>query len=337
MSAIAISDNLYNYLHTESKSIFNTNKNDIMTKYIDNKTLIKYYKKIDFLFKKIELGRAHLDVIFVFGSANKIHSREKFLHHVQTNNQTPFNFITIEQLYADIVMFSKVHKGVSAKRIELAHLELEAINHAYSILLFPESPGSFAELGFFSASKETRNKILIMNNLEFDNEDSYVNELIKLVHEEKQVNPFYFSEGSESNTFDKYLKKLMYGYRDLEDYTNDIFKPLDSISREMYSLSIIYEIIKYIPYLSVSELKGLLRYIFKQEEISFSNFDKYISSMISLLVVSNLIQRVTIDEKYFFKVIDDNYDLLQYRNFDEKEYKLKLEVSMLTKNIRGIV
>lgn len=78
-----------------------------MFKFFDNETLINYYKEIDFVFKKINSARKHLDVIFVFGSANNSSNRESFLQYIQENNHTPFNFITIEKLYEDILEFSK--------------------------------------------------------------------------------------------------------------------------------------------------------------------------------------------------------------------------------------
>ena len=67
-----------------------------MTEYIPNKILIEYYNEIDSIFKKIKSYRKHLDVIFVFGGAEDGYTRNKFLNYVETNNLTPFNFITIE-------------------------------------------------------------------------------------------------------------------------------------------------------------------------------------------------------------------------------------------------
>ncbi|PUE63629.1 retron St85 family effector protein [Arcobacter caeni] len=307
-----------------------------MTEYIPNKILLEYYNEIDSIFKKIKSYRKHLDVIFVFGGAEDGYTRNKFLNYVETNNLTPFNFITIESLYKDIVNFSKTHKTISAKKIKLANLELEAINNAYSILLFPESPGSFAELGFFSADEKTREKILVMNNSKYDHEESYINELIKLVHEERQISPFYFSVDREIEEFEKYLKKVIHGYKDFDEYNSDVFESFTSFEKEIVKLSLIYETIKIIPYLSVGELTVVLRFIFKEKKIKVINFDRYIMSMVSLLVVSGLIKREEIDTKHFFIVSDENYNLFLFEDFTDNEYKKKLKISMLVKKSRGL-
>ena len=128
---------------------------------IDKQTLESYYYKIKFLFKNINSIREHLDIIFVFGRTEENNNRDLFLEYANRTNLTPFKFVTIEFLYKDIIKFSSAHKGASSKKIKLANLELMAIKHSYSVLIFPESPGSFAELGFFSADESTREKILL--------------------------------------------------------------------------------------------------------------------------------------------------------------------------------
>ena len=42
------------------------------------------------------------------------------------------------------------------------------------IILFPESDGSFAELGYFSAKSEVRRKLLVVNDARFQGEDSFI-------------------------------------------------------------------------------------------------------------------------------------------------------------------
>lgn len=226
---------------------------------------------------------------------------------------------------------------MSAKKIELANLESEAIHNAYTILLFPESPGSFAELGFFSAIKKTRDKILVLNNFIFYNKETYVNELIKLVHEDKQHEPLLYIEDNKEKTFSECIERLTYGFKDVDKYKESVIIPIEDIDIEMLKLSFMYEIIKYLPYLSTSELTIILRHIYKEKGIETKNLDKYISSMISLLVVSNLIKREKINEKFFFRVSDENYNLFDYTEFTENEHKMKLKVSMSIKKERGVL
>ncbi len=55
--------------------------------------------------------------------------------------------------------------------------EFEAIIGTISdcVLLFPESEGSFAELGLFSNVTEIRNKVLVANPIKFQTKDSFLN------------------------------------------------------------------------------------------------------------------------------------------------------------------
>jgi hypothetical protein len=51
----------------------------------------------------------------------------------------------------------------------------ELIGHVSDCLvIFPESPGSFAELGFFSKNEDLRQKILIVNDANLQSEDSFI-------------------------------------------------------------------------------------------------------------------------------------------------------------------
>jgi hypothetical protein len=45
---------------------------------------------------------------------------------------------------------------------------------ATCIILFPESPGSYAELGFFSKNETLRKKLLVVNNAELQSQDSFL-------------------------------------------------------------------------------------------------------------------------------------------------------------------
>lgn len=304
--------------------------------YVTKEILYNYYDKLEFIFKNITEIRKHLDTIFVFGGAHENNSRDKFLNYIQTNNHTPFQFITIEELYKDIVKYSALKKGVSSKKIDLANLELESIENAYSILLFPESPGSFAELGFFSAKNNTREKILVMNNLDFSHNESYVNELIDLVHENKQISPFYFSKNEENKTFSTYTKNLMLRYENIDEYLSDIYESENINKSKVYPLALIYEIIKLIPYMSFSDIKTLSLYIFKDKNIEIKHIVKYLTSMISLLVVSKLIIRIEHNDKFVFKARNNECRILKYKSFNEKQQQILMSIEMEMRQVKKI-
>lgn len=308
-----------------------------MSEYIKTELLIQYYENIDSIFNKIKSYRKHLDIVFIFGSASTNSYRNKFIEYTKLSESQVFKYITIEDIYKDILYFYPQYRGVGAKKIELANLEHEAINNAYSILLFPESFGSCAELGYFSFTEKSRDKMIILNHQKYNNKDTYVNELVNFVHDKKHINPYYFIDGQEFDTFSLCIEKLMYGYKDIESYIRSVYVPLYEIDNEMYKLSFLYEVIKFFPYISQSELIGLLRYIYKKNEISTENLEKYVISMISLLYVAELIKRENISDKFFLKVSNESYNLFNYSDLTEDEYKEKLNISMSLKKVRGLI
>ena len=308
-----------------------------MSEYIKTNELTTYYDNIESIFKRVKLFRKHLDVVFIFGSASPDSYRDKFIKHTESLDLSIFEYITIEDLYTDILNYSTKHKGVSAKKIELANLEYEAINNAYSILLFPESFGSCAELGYFSFSEKSREKIIVLNNYKYNNKDTYVNELIKFVHEDKHINPYYFVDGAEESTFNLCIDKLTYGYKDDKGYKDSVYVIEEEVDADMFKLSILYETIKFFPRISQSELIGLLRYIYKKEAISTDKLERYVTAMISLLFVSKLIDRVDINGRFFLKVLNDDYELFVYDEITEEEYRKKLDISMSLQKVRGLL
>lgn len=308
-----------------------------MAKPINKAKLQEFYKRISFLFKKIDTVRSHLDIIFVFGGIHQGNARNLFLDYAKSNNNTPFKFMIIEDLFKDIVKFSGKKKGVSAKKIELAKLELESINNAYSILIFPESPGSYAELGFFSFSETTREKILVMNKLQYQQTQCYVNELIDLIHD-KQLRPFSYVNERINDTFSKYFQHLMLNYDNLDEYEKEIYITKEKVNENIFNTAIIYESIKYFPYLTFSELKDLITIIIDDLDIKILNLDKYLTSIISLLKISELISRTELkDDSKIFNVKKFDYNLVKLsQNFDEDMFRKILEIRIEIINEKGI-
>jgi hypothetical protein len=60
------------------------------------------------------------------------------------------------------------------KFINLATFERLVAEISDCIIIFPESAGSFAEVGYFSALKDVRTKVLVVNDRKFEGVDSFV-------------------------------------------------------------------------------------------------------------------------------------------------------------------
>lgn len=323
---------------------------------ISDSKLIDLYKDIKFIFNNITHLREHLDIIFVFGQETKPLSlentlsfkekilkkickkkdnpsyRKEFLDYVKKNNK--FQFLTIESLYADLRKYVFNQKGAKTKLIQIAQLELIAIQNASAILIFPESPGSFTELGYFAAKDETRDKILVLNNLEFYDNRSYVNSVIDLIYSEKDTKPVLLSQNNREESYEKCLKQILNQY---DDYENEVFVTHNH-EHYMFPIAIIYELIKLFPNLIFSELNFLIKYTFKNLSIEKENLNLYISSIISLLVLSKLVKRKeNILKKDSFIVADESFSCFKFNSFDEEKNFELAKIEFIIKEEKGIL
>ena len=289
--------------------------------------LEELYNKIRFIFNKEKSIKRNLDVVFVFGGTEKDCYRNIFLDTCKETKH-PFNFLKIEKLYEDLKEYSNYKNDPLSNFLNIPKIESLSLKVSYAVLIFPESPGSFAELGFFSAKKNFRKKILIANNYELHNKNSYVNDIIKIIYKERGTSQFLFSKNNKKEEFLDYANKL------IREYPEEKYIDLDKkIKRStLYSVSIIYTIIKFIPYLNFSQLMIIFKLINKEYQVKNLKDKKYISTIISLLIISNLIKRVKEGEKVSFIVFNENIELLKY-NFNEGEYedlnKFKDEIKKL--------
>ncbi len=297
-----------------------------MSFYIDDGELTKYYSNISFIFKNIKLIREHLDIIFVFGSAPSDKSgRTLFMRYIE-DKKTPFNFVTIEKLYEDLRTHAFTKKGASLEKIKLAELEYKAIKNAFSVLIFPESPGSYAELGYFSAREDTRKKIIVSNKLKYYRKQTYVNSVVDFIHEDKEIKQVLYTEQENEIHFENYITDLLSSYT---NYNEEVFKSIKSIkNNHMYSLGVLYELIKLFPNLIYTELLFLVKHAFIELSIDIDEIEDYLKSMVSLLVICNLIERKILSNgKKVFEVIDNDFSCFKIINTEPEHLKIFLHIN----------
>lgn len=297
-----------------------------MSFYIDDDELTEYYSKISFLFKNIKLIREHLDIIFVFGSAPSDNSgRTLFMKYIE-GKETPFDFVTIERLYEDLRTHAFTKRGAGLEKIKLAELEYKAIKNAFSVLIFPESPGSYAELGYFSAREDTRRKIIVSNKLKYYRKQTYVNSVVDFIHEDKEIKQLLYTKEENESHFETYITDLLDSYK---NYHEEVFKNIKKIkNNHMYSLGVLYELIRLFPNLIYTELLFLVKHAFKELVIEIDEIEDYLKSMISLLVICNLVERkILSNHKKVFKVIDDNFSCFKIINTEQEHLKVFLHIN----------
>ncbi|MDP3120926.1 MAG: retron St85 family effector protein [Sulfuricurvum sp.] len=268
---------------------------------------IKTFKPI---FKKVISIKHHLETIFVFGRAGDdplVSNRAKFLLYLD-GKDTPFNFVTIEDLYLDIKTYSG-NNGITAKKTHLVQLELYAIEQAYSLIIFPESEGSYAELGYFTAIPATKKKIYVANDYNFSSERSYLNHLIEEAHNDRELQPLLVNFKSDNvhdvnGKFDVLMRNLLDDYDSNKNNTK-------VLSSSLLFLAVIYEVIRLVPLLMFNQVKTISRAI--MEEFKEHKFDDKIFTVnISLLVVSKLISRHTVNEHIYFLPMNPDNTLISF-------------------------
>lgn len=285
---------------------------------ISIETVQERIKELKYIFEAPLSLKEHLEIVFVFGgtsSNSKLTNREQFLSYT-TSCDTPFKFVTIEAIYDDLKKFSNIGTGVTAKRTALVDLELYAIKLAYALIIFPESVGSYAELGYFTAIKETKEKICVANHYDFASAKSYLNHIIDVIHNDRDIRPLYMDFQAEENAakFQELINSLA------ENYTNK-HSSIKFTENELFPLAITYEIVKLLPILKFMQLK-------KATEIILASFNstiylgKNFTTLVSMLIVSNLIRRVEKDDFIYFIPVDNQYSLLEIQLTEREKAKL---------------
>ena len=119
-----------------------------------------------FLEKEIffALGR---HIVFVCGGTKRNSFRSRFLTYVK-NHRPDLKTFLAEDAVKNLLSHRK------AEFINLAQFEDLIASVFDSILVFPESSGSIAELGFFSNSLKLQKKILVVNDSQLQG-DSFIN------------------------------------------------------------------------------------------------------------------------------------------------------------------
>ena len=107
-------------------------------------------------------------IIFVCGGPMEEHfMRPQFCKYVD-KNMTHLRVSLAEKVLEDYRLHSE------GRFQNIAEFEDIIAEVSSCVILFPESPGSFAELGYFARSKTLRKKLLIANNARFQGQDSFI-------------------------------------------------------------------------------------------------------------------------------------------------------------------
>jgi hypothetical protein len=140
-----------------------------MADQFQNPTGLKLLKEVGFVFKTkpVFQKRCPLVLFVCGGKLGEPSIRESFIKWSATA-LPDFKVLLAEQAFKEVVAQDP------RKFIDLALFEKLIADISDCILIFPESVGSWAEVGYFSAIEGVRNKILVVNNLKYEATDSFI-------------------------------------------------------------------------------------------------------------------------------------------------------------------
>lgn len=217
-------------------------------------------------------------------------------------------------------------KGIAQESIELIKFEHQAMDYAYTILIFPESPGSFSELGYFAYDEVLRKKIITTKNYVHCNTQSYVNSLIDYIHEQKSIIartiPFANKRLKKADST-RLQEECKYIIQDIEtsydrvlEERGELYTPISNASKNnISSLFLLYETIRIFPMLSYRELRQMYKIVLENFSVNYS--ENIYKLNISLLCVALVIERRKENNITYFNIIKKT-DFIKY-SYSEEE------------------
>ena len=232
------------------------------------------------------LASANRKLIFVCGGERgQRNLRSHFLDYLKVN-LPDLRIILAEEAYLDILSEGR------STFLNLAVFENLLADLSDCIIIFPESRGSVAELGFFVSKNEIAQKLLAVNPLQFQAEESFLNlGPIALVNERSDFRPTLQIVDQVPPDFTDVAKRLgrISGPRRRISFPYGSFNKYSSAEK----LFAIFELVRILRLIHAATLPYTIETIFgdlpDKEEIKH---------LLSVLVAAKYVNRVGEDERY---------------------------------------
>ena len=260
--------------------------------------------------------------VFLCGATaknNEISPRRKAIIAFGKENLPHINFIIAEKFFHNMTA-----EGESKNILDA---ETMISNFSDTIVIVLESPGALTELGAF-AHHDFRSKLVIINDIQFKGEKSFINEgPIKAIEEVgNRNNVLYYKMGKDA---ENELDAIGEVYNDLYDilkqdelkrvYALTLDKINPGIHFDLTSLMFVKDLLLCVGPVTYKELVEISKYLF-----GVQSFDK-LKSHLSLLTALDLAKRddnnhyTSVKLDFFFDYRFDIYSLLAaFRNAHQK-------------------
>ena len=255
------------------------------------------------LHQKQVYSRPDHRIIFICGgpiSRAKGSVRARFLGYANKNLKQ-YRFLLAETASKDLIETSSEPRFLNLTEFETLIAEISDC-----VIIIPESPGSYAELGCFSVSTEIRRKILVVAKNEFQDESFINNGPIDLIDRNSAFKSVLLPKGYERGF--KFVKqrleaKLTFKSGKRIDLAPESPKPLKIV------LYLSYELVRIFRLLTLEDVKKGISQILGAAQ------DEQCRYVISVLYAAKYLKRSRIDSDYF-AVRDVDSSFLDIRHAD---------------------
>lgn len=184
------------------------------------------------------------------------------------------------------------------------------------LIIFPESPGSYAELGYFSAREKLRKKILVVNKSTLQSSDSFISrgpiELIDKNSDFKPTIQLNFSRKPKFEIVKERLEKRIKGSK-RKKFESTVYSALTPKEK-------LFIVFSFVELLIVVSLEGL-DFAFKSVFGHSSTSD--IRDLLSILVAAKLVVRIGHDHDQFSLAVDAK-SFMEFESLNKPEFRLEV-------------
>ena len=201
-----------------------------------------------------------------------------------------------------------------ASRSNLTVIEELIGEIADAIVLFPESPGSFAELGYFAKTKKLAQKSLIISNYDLQGQDSFI-----------ALGPIFLID-----TVSTYKPSIQLIYGKKADFTQITQRLAKRTSRQRKSLRregrvltdkeyffLVLELIRIFHAVTIEGIVYIVKSIFRHAR------PKTIRHVVAILVGTGLVSRCGVDEELCC-VTPGVSTFMEFERIKQTDFKFKL-------------
>ena len=250
-------------------------------------------------------------LIFVCGGPmDQSHMRTHFWEYAQTE-LSHLRFFLAEDAQKDYYS----HVGPEVHNI--AEFEDVMAEISTCVILFPESPGSFAELGYFSRHKELRRKLLIVNDATLQGQDSFIAlGPVDLVNTHSDFKPAIHLEFNQESSFLAVKERLE---KRITSKNKTRFRASKythlSIQKKFY---VVFEIIRMFLALTYEEIEHAFFRIWHNKN------RKELHSILSILIAAKYVLRCGEEKNYFCINRATMQPFLHFDNLDVQSVTLEI-------------